>query len=52
MANEKLQGEEQFHFRNFLLERTRSHPKMHLKNASQKLNFVMAKSYMKKLYTR
>ena len=42
MANEKLQREEQFHSKNYLLKMPRPHAKMHLKSASQKLNFVMA----------
>ena len=42
-ANEKLQGKEQFRYIYYLLKMTCSHAKMHLKNASQKLNFVMAK---------
>ena len=48
VANEILQGEEQFHSKNFLLEMPRSHSKVHLKSAPQKLNFVMAtsKSYI------
>ena len=52
MANERVQGEVQFHSSNYLLEMPRFHAKVRLKNASQKLNFVMAKSYIKKLYTR
>ena len=44
MANERLQEEEQFHSKNYLLEMPRSHAKMHLKSAPQKLNFVMAKA--------
>ena len=44
MANERLQGEEQFHSKNYILEMPRYHAKMHLKSASQKLNFVMAKA--------
>ena len=44
MANEKLQGEEQFHSKNYFLEMSRSRTKMHLKSAPRKLNFVMAKA--------
>ena len=44
MANERLQGEEQFHSKNCLLEMDRSHAKMHLKSAPQKPNFVIAKA--------
>ena len=49
IANERLQGEEQFHSKNYLLEMSRSHAKMRLKSAPQKLNFVkgeaIAESY-------
>ena len=44
MANEKLQGDKQFHSKNCLLEMPCFHVKMHLKSAPQKLNFVMAKA--------
>ena len=44
IANERLQGEEQFHFKNYLLEIPRFTVKMHLKNPPQKPNFVMAKA--------
>ena len=51
MAYERLQGEKRFHSKNCLLEVPRSCPKMRLKSAQQKLNFVMAKviskSYIK-----
>ena len=47
MASERLQGKEQFHSKNYLLEMPRSHAKMHLKSAPQKLNFVMAKAISK-----
>ena len=47
MASEKLQGEEQFHYMNYLLEMLRSHAKMCLKSAPQKLNFLMAKAISK-----
>ena len=47
MANERLQGEEQFHSKNYLLEMPRSHAKIRLKSAPQKLNFVMAKAISK-----
>ena len=43
MASEKLQGEEQFHSKNCSLEMPRSHAKIRLKSAPQKLNFLMAK---------
>ena len=49
MANERLQGEEQVHSKNYLLEKPSSHVKMHLKSAPQKLNFVMTKA-ISKLY--
>ena len=35
--NERLQGEEQYHSKNYLSEMPRSHPKMYLKRAPQKL---------------
>ena len=47
MANERLQREEQFHSKNYLLRMSRSHAKMRLKSALQKLNFVMAKAISK-----
>ena len=47
MTNERLQGKEQFHSKNYLLKMLRSHAKMHLKNVPQKLNFVMAKAISK-----
>ena len=47
MANEILQGEEQFHSKKHLFEMPRSHTKMHLKSAPQKLDFVMAKAISK-----
>ena len=39
MASER-QGEEQFHAKNYLLEMSCFHAKMHLKGAPQKLNFA------------
>ena len=48
MASERLQGEEQFHSKNYLLEMPRSHAKMRLKSAPQKLNFLMAKAISKR----
>ena len=47
MADERLQGEEPFHSKNYLLEMPCSHAKMRLKSAPQKLNFVMAKAISK-----
>ena len=47
MANERLQEEEQFHSKNYLLEMPCSHIKMRLKSAPQKLNFVMVKAILK-----
>ena len=47
MANERIQGEEQFHSRSYLLEMPCSHVKMRFKSAPQKLNFVMAKAISK-----
>ena len=39
----RLQGEKQFHSKHYLLEMPRSHAKMRLKSAPQKLTFLMAK---------
>ena len=50
MANERLQGEEQFHSKNYLLEMPRSQVKMRLKSAPQKLSFLIAK-LISKSYT-
>ena len=47
MAYERIQGEAQFHSKNYLLQMPRSHNKMHLKSAPQKLNLVMAKAISK-----
>ena len=47
MANERLQGEEKFHSKNYILEMYRSHTKMRLKSAPQKLNFVITKAISK-----
>ena len=47
MARQRLQGEEQFHTKNCLLEMSRFHAKIRLKSAPQKLNFLMAKAISK-----
>ena len=47
MVNERLQGEKRFHYMNYLLELLRSHVKMFLKSAPQKLNFLMTKAISK-----
>ena len=47
MVNERIQRDEQFHSNNYLLEMPRSHAKMRLKSAPQKLNFAMAKAISK-----
>ena len=47
MVNERLQGDEQLHSKKYLLGMPRSHAKMHLKSAPQKLNFVMARAISK-----
>ena len=52
MASERLQGDEQFSSKNYLLEMPCSHPKMSLKSAPQNLNLLIAKDMSKKLYTR
>ena len=41
VVSERLQGEEQFHSKNYLSEMSRFHPKMRLNSAPQKLNFLM-----------
>ena len=47
MASERLQGEKQFHSKNYLLKMSRFHAKMRLKSAPQKLNFLMKKAKSK-----
>ena len=47
MASERLQREEQFYSKNYLLEMLCSHDKMRLKSAPQKLDIVMAKAISK-----
>ena len=47
MGGERLQGEEQLHTKNCLLEMSRFHAKMRLKSAPQKINFLMAKAISK-----
>ena len=47
-ASERLQGEQQFHSRNCLLEMPRFHAKMRLKSAPQKLNFLITKAISKR----
>ena len=47
MESERLQGEEQFHSKNYTLEMSRSHAKMRFKSAPRKLNFLMAKAILK-----
>ena len=46
VAIERLEEEEQFHSKNYLLEMPRFHAKME-KSALQKLNFLMAKAISK-----
>ena len=40
MAGERLQGEEQFHSKNWILEMPLSHAKMRLESSPPKLNFL------------
>ena len=47
MANERSQGEEQSHCKNYFFEMPRSHAKMGLKSLSQKMNFAMVKAISK-----
>ena len=49
LASERLQGYEQFHSKNYLLEMPRFHDKMRLKSVSHKLKFLMAKNISKSL---
>ena len=48
MASERLQGEEQFHAKDYLLEMSRFYAKMRVKSAPQKLNFLMVKAISKR----
>ena len=48
MASERLQGEEQIHTNNYLLEMSPFHAKMRLRSVPQKLNFLMAKAITKR----
>ena len=52
VASERLQGEEQFHSTNYLLQMPCFHAKMRLKSAPHKLKFFNDQSYIKTLYTR
>ena len=47
MASEGLQGEEQFHSKNYLLKMSCFHAEMRLKSAPQKLDFLMTKAISK-----
>ena len=49
IASERLQGEEKFHSKSYLLEMSRFRAKMRLKSAPQKLNFLMAKAISKRI---
>ena len=48
MANARLQGEEQFHSKKYLLEMPCSHPRRNMKSVPQKLNFIMGKAISKR----
>ena len=48
MASERLQREQQFHPRYYLLEMPHFHAKIRLKSAPQKLNILMAKAMYKR----
>ena len=48
LADERLQGEEQFHSKNYLSDMHCSDAKMHLKSAPQSLNFVIEKIISKR----
>ena len=47
MTSERLERQEQFHSKKYLLETPRSHAKTRLKCAPQKLNFVKATAISK-----
>ena len=47
MGNKRSQGEEQFHSKSCLLEKTFSHAKRSFKSAPRKLNFLRAKPISK-----
>ena len=49
MVSEILQGEKQFHSKNYVLEMPRFHAEMRLKSPPQKLNFLMVKAISKPL---
>ena len=48
MASERLQGDEQFHSMNYLLQMPRFFAKMRLKSAPQKLDFLITKAISKR----
>ena len=48
MASERLQGEKQLQFKNYLLEMSRFHAKMRLKSAPQKPNILIKKAISKR----
>ena len=52
MANEKLQGEEQYHSKNYLLEMPCSHAKSAFEKCTVKPELCNRKNYIKKLRTR
>ena len=49
-ASEKLEGEEQFHYKNYFFEMSLFHAKMRLKSAPKKLNFLIEKVARKVVY--
>ena len=48
MASERLQEEEQFDTKNYLLEMSCFHAKMRLKSAPKKVNILMTKAISKR----
>ena len=50
MASERLQGEEKFHSKNYLLEMPSPHAPIEL--CTRKAELFNGKRYIKKLYTR
>ena len=47
MASERIQGEEPFHSKKYLLEMPRCQAQMRLQSATQKPNFLMGKAISK-----
>ena len=52
IANDRLQGEEQFYSESYVLEMNSSHAKMRFEKCAAKSKLCVGKSYIKKLCTR